>query len=395
MPGDDIRFYGTTGPAGTFDGDAESDPDEYLGRFRSSTLLHEFQSSLTANQTTQTRHIVVDSARIGDGADVHALKWLLMATGTNALSAARIMAFDTATGTFKLDRRLGPGNAIFGHEYTVFPRNNVCPDVTPAQAAAGDTRFRCIVMRNEHGAIFTNFRVYFVPLMTSGVEFASITQAENPTGTSFISRDDDVTDILDSLGQRFTNPSLPLEDQFRSSSTWWRALADAQAVFPVSPVVPLDIGLNFSVGIWLRRTIPSGMRFRRSVAFMLIAISDVGGSSPDPLAGAALLSFDIEGLAPTPTLTVDRFVSISGGARLLGNVQANGSPLVDRPVKFQVKPGDQGVIVAADDPAPGYDRTDANGDVFATFFAPTNPAFEGDLSHPQLIVGDGEEVGNP
>ncbi len=395
MPGDDIRFYGTTGPGGGFDGDAESNPDNYLGRFRSSTLLHEFQSALTANQATQTRHIVVDSSRIGDGADVHALKWLLMSTGTNALSAARIMAFDTTTGTFKLDRRLGPGNALATHQYTVFPRNNVFPDVTPAQAAAGDTRFRCIAMRNEHGAIFTNFRVFFVPLMTSGVEFASITQAENPLGGAFISRDDGVTDILDSLGQRFTNPSLPLEDQFRSSSTWWRALADAQAVFPVTGTVPLDVGLNFPVGIWLRRTIPSAMRFRRSVAFMLIAISDVGGSSPDPLAGAAILSFDILGLTPTPTLTVDRFVSIGGGARLLGNVQANGAPLVDRPVRFEVKAGDQGVIVAADDPTTGYDRTDANGDVFATFFAPTNPAFEGDLSHPQLIVGDGEEVGNP
>lgn len=395
MPGDDIRFYGTTGPGGTFDGDAESNPANFLGRFRSSTLLHEFQSALTSTQTNETRHIIVDTSRIGDGADVHALKWLLMSTGTNALSAARIMAFDDATGTFKLDRRLGPGNALATHEYTVFPRNNVFPDVTPAQAAAGDLRFRCIAMRNEHGAIFTNFRVFFVPLMTSGVEFASITQAENPTGSLFISRDDGVTDILDSLGQRFTNPSLPAEDGFRSSSTWWSALADAQAVFPVSGVVPLDVGLNFSVGIWLRRTIPSAVRFRRSIAFMLIAISDVGGSSPDPLAGAVIISFDIEGLTPTATLTVDRFLHIEGGARLLGNVQADGAPLVGRPVRFAVRPGDQGVIVTEDDPAPGYDVTDENGDVFATFFSPTNPAFEGDLTHPQLIVGDGEEVGNP
>ena len=394
MPGDDIRFYGTTGTGGTFDGDAESNPDNYLGRFRSSTLLHEFQSSLTAGQNTQSRHIVVDSSRIGDGADVHALKWLLMSTGTNALSAARIMAFDTAPGTFKLDRRLGPGNALFGHQYTVFPRNNVFPNVTAQQARDGDERFRCIARRNEHGFTFTNFRVFFVDLMTSGVEFASITQAETPLGGPFISRDDGVTDVLDSLGQRAVNPTFPLEDQFRSSSTWWRALADAQAVFP-STGLALDVGNTFSVGIWLRRTMPAAIRFRRSIAFMLIAISDVGGSSPDPLAGAVIISFDVEGATPVATLTVDRPVHILGGARLNGLVLADGAPVANRPVRFAVRSGDEGIVITDNDPTTDFDTTNEDGEAFATFKSPSNPAFEGDLTHPQMIVGAGDEVGNP
>lgn len=396
MPGDDIRFYGTTGPGGGFDGDAESNPANFLGRFRSSTLLHEFQSALTSNQAAETRHIIIDTSRIGDGANVHALKWLLMSTGTNALSAARIMAFDDATGLFKLDRQLGPGNALATHQYTVFPRNNVFPDVTEAQAAAGDLRFRCIAMRNEHGAIFTNFRVFFVDLMTSGVEFASITQAENPTGNLFISRDDGVTDILDSLGQRFANPSLPGEDGFRSSSTWHTAFADAQAVFPSGLTVPLDIGLNFSVGIWLRRTMPAAIRFRNSVAFMLIAISDVGGSSPDPLAGGVIISYDIEGSTPVPTLTVDRPVHIAGGARLNGSVLTpSGVPIVDRPVRFAIEAGDEGTIVTSNDPTTDFETTDEDGEAVGTFKSTSNPAFEGALSTIQMIVGAGDEVGNP
>ena len=395
MPGDDIRFYGTTGPGGTFDGDAESNPDNYLGRFRSSTLLHELQSSLTVGQNTQSRHIIVDSARIGDGADAHVFKWVLMSTGTNALSAGRVMAFDDATGTFKLDRRLGPGNALFGHQYTLFPRNNVFPNVSEAQAAAGDTRFRCIAMRNEHGFTFTNFRVFFVDLMTSGIEFASINQAETPLGGPFISRADGVTDVLNSLGQRFPNPSLPLEDQFRSSSTWWRALADSQAVLP-STGLALDVGNLFAVGIWLRRTMPAAIRFRRSIAFMLIAISDVGGSSPDPLAGGVIISFDIEGETPVPTLTVDRPVHIAGGARLNGSVLTpSGVPIVNRPVRFAVKPGDEGIIVTSNDPTTDFETTDENGEAVGTFKSTSNPAFEGDLTHPQMIVGAGDEVGNP
>jgi hypothetical protein len=69
--------------------------------------------------------------------------------------------------------------------------------------------------------------------------------------------------------------------------------------------------------------------------------------------------------------------------------------VVNRPVRFDIKAGDQGVIVTQNDPTTDYATTDANGDAFATFFAPTNPAFEGDLSHPQLIVGAGDEVGDP
>lgn len=396
MPGNDIRFYGTTGPGGSFDGDAESNPANFLGRFRSSTLLHEFQSDLTSNQAASTRHIIIDTSRIGDGANVHALKWLLMSTGGNALSAARIMAFDDATGLFKLDRQLGPGNALNNDEYTVFPRSNVFPDVTEAQAAAEDTSFRCIAMRNEHGATFTNFRVFFVDLMTSGVEFASITQAENPTGLSFISRADGVTDILDSLGQRFTNPALPVEDGFRSSSTWHTALADAQAVFPANtPFLPLDIALNASVGIWLRRTMPA-VRFRKSIAFMLIAISDVGGSDPDPLAGAVIISFDIEGSTPVPTLTVDRPIHIAGGARLNGSVLTpSGAPIVDRPVRFAIQAGDEGTIVTSNNPATDFETTDENGEAVGTFKSTSNPAFEGALSTIQMIVGAGDEVGNP
>ena len=393
MPGDDIRFYGTTGPGGTFDGDAESNPDNYLGRFRSSTTLHEFQSALSANQTNQTRHIVVDASRIGDGADIHALKWLLMQTGTNALSAARIMAFDDATGTFKLDRRLGPGNALATHEYAVFDRNNVFPDVTEAQAAAGDIRFRCITMRNEHGAVFTNFRCFFLPIGTSGIEFERIHQSETPLGSAFISRDDGVTDILSGLGQRFTNPSLPLEDGFRSSSAWQRPFDAAVASLPTG--LPFDVGLNFPVGIWLRRTIPAAVRFRRSIAMMIVAISDVGGSSPDPLAGACILSFDILGNPPTATLQADRFVHIGGGARMEGEVLVAGAPVANRPVRFDVKAGDQGTIATDNEPIVGFATTDADGIAFGTFKAPTNPAFEGDLSHPQMIVGAGEEVGNP
>ena len=393
MPGQNLVFYGTTGVGGTFDGDAESDPNNYLGRFRSSTPLHDFQSTLTAGQTTRTRHIIEDNTRIGDGADVHALKWLLMQTGTNALSFARIMAFDDATGRFKLDRRLGPGTALATHAYAVFDRQNVFPDVTPAQAVGGDERFRCIALRNEHGFTLTNVRFRFEPISVGGF-MSSINQAETPLGGPYISRADDVTDVLDNLGQRFPNPSFPLEDGFRQSSAWITALADSISPLPTSGLA-LDVFNNNPVAIWLRRRIPANFRFRRSVAFIITVESDVGGSSPDPLAGSAIISFDVAAETPAVTLEADRFVHILGGARMRANVATAGQPVVERPVRFDVRSGDAGVIVTDDDPIADFDTTDENGDAFATFFGSTNPADEGQLTHPQAIVGAGDEVGNP
>ena len=94
-------------------------------------------------------------------------------------------------------------------------------------------------------------------------------------------------------------------------------------------------------------------------------------------------------------LQADRFVHIAGGARMEGEVLVAGAPVVNRPVRFDVKAGDQGTIATDNEPLVGFATTDEDGVAFATFKAPLNPAFEGDLSHPQMIVGAGEEVGNP
>lgn len=388
MPGNDLLFYGTTGTGGGFDGDAQSDPSLFLGRFRSSTRLDEFQSTVTVNQATfpRARNVLIDATRIGDGADVHALKWLLIQTGPAALFASRIMAFDTATGRFQLENRT-PAVVAAGDDYAVFARNNVWPDVTTAQAAAGDELFRCISFRNEHGAPITNTKVFFEAVQSSGFDFARLHQVQAPPLQPFIERADGVTDILDVFGQR---DPLGGPDNFIGSGGWIKPQTR-----PIADTIATSIPDNSSIGIWLRRTIPSGRRFRVSVAIMVLAVTDVGGSDPDPLAGAAILPFDIDGVSPVATIEVDRFVHIAGGARLKGTAIASGSPLVGKTVRFDVRAGDQGTIITANNPAAGLDVTDELGEADATFKSPTNPAFEGDLTHPQFIVGDGGEVGDP
>ena len=388
MPGNDLVFYGTTGTGGGFDGDAQSDPTMYLGRFRSSTRLDEFQSTLTVSQAAlpRARNILIDATRIGDGADAHALKWMLIQTGPAALFASRIMAFDDATGRFKLENRT-PAAAVAGDDYAVFDVNNVWPDVTVPQAAAGEERFRCISFRNQHGAGITNVKVYFQAIGLNGSGMSRLHQVASPLLQPFIQRADDVTDVLNSFGQR---DPLGGPDNFLGSGGWinphTRAIADTVATSVMN---------NESVAIWMRRTIPPGLRFRRSVAIMVIAESDTGGSDPDPLAGACILPYNIDGLTPVADLTLDRIIHIGGGARMNGLVTVNGTPLADRPVRFGLRPTDEGTIITDDDPAPDFDTTDDQGRAFGTFKSTENPAFEGVDTHPQLIVGAGGEVGDP
>lgn len=387
MPGNDLVFYGTTGTGGGFDGDAQSDPSLYLGRFRSSTRLDEFQSTLTSNQGARDRHTVIDTTRIGDGDDAHELKWLLFQTGPAAIFASRIMSFDSATGEFKLEERT-PSAAVIGDDYAVFARNNVWPDVSIAEARDGDEKFRCISFRNQHGVDIDDVSIYFEALNLDGSEFARIQQDQSPPLQPFIERSDGVTDILDSFGQR--DPAGG-PDNFVGSGGW-----QSPATLAMSDTSTLLIGNNFSIAIWMRRLLPALLlERRRSVAIKIVVETSTTGSDPDPLVGACILAFDVLGEDPTVDLEVDRFVHIDGGARLKATVEDSGGPVPDADVNFDVRSGDEGTIATDGDPDVGFDETNEEGCAFATFLSPSDPIFEGDLTHPQAIVGAGDEVGDP
>ncbi len=385
MPGNDLIFIGTTGPGGTA-GDNTPDPANWLGRARAadSNTLSEIESTLTSTQITTARHILIDTARIGDGANAHALKWILIQTGPAALEAARIESFDDSTGTFKLDRRT-TANAVSGDAYAIFAPNNVWPDVTPTQAREGDERFRCIYMRNTHGATITNVRYHLVPLGAGGNDLARINQVSSTA--TFIERADDTTDIVDSLGQRVVGTG---SDGFNLGTSSWlnppsRGIAFGEDASLIN---------NDGNAIWLRRTVPAGVRFRRSIAYMIVATTDVTGSDPDPLAGAAIMAWDIEGV-PEGTVAGDRYGSVGGGIRYTGTVTDSlGEALSGIPVEWRVSSGDVGTVVTDDDPVSGYDTTDSNGLTGATFTIPTT-ATPGDTSDVELVLPGGEEVGDP
>jgi len=385
MPGQGISFTGSTGPGGS-EGGSQPDPANWLGRQRASQLIHDQQSTITATQSADRRNELIDSARIGDGDDAHELKWLAVLTGPAAMAAARIMSFDSATGSFKLDREIGPGLATSGDFYRLYLPGNVFANVTSEQASQGTTEYRSITLENNHGATLTAVKIYFVPL--GSFDAAGVDRMHQASSGFYIERSDGVTDILNSLGARVVGGG---SDGFLGGTGGWRHPFG----YATADTLVANLINNQHIGIWLRRVIPPGSLRRRSVAVQIIAESTVAGSDPDPLRATGILCWNIDRDDPEGELSADRFVHVGGGARLQADVTVDCVPANVRAVRFAVRAGDPGLIFSDDDPLPGFDVTDAQGRAFATFDAPDSPLFAGVTSHPQLIIGAGTEVGDP
>lgn len=392
MAGNNLVFYGTTGSSGVADGNSQPDPSQWLGNYRASQRLDEIESTITANQTTNGRHVFVDSNRVGDGVQAHALKWIAFQTGVMAPSAARVVSFDDATGTFVLDRRLEGGTgASTGDVYRIFAKNNVWPDVTAAQALAGDERFRCIAVRNEHGTILNSFqrRVIFRPLSLGSLDFALIAQTFS-IGSPFLLREDDETDVVNETG--YPDP-LGGPNRFERTSTWVNPFAIATAYTDIGDTASWT--LNQHAAIWLRRRIPALSRLRRSVAVQVMVATDVTTSDPNPLSGSAVMAYDIVGGALTGSISRDRYTHVGGGGRMTGQILADGVAAPSRYARWFLRQGDFGSLFTDDDPVVDFDTSDAEGQVQSTFVSPEAEAQEGETTEIRLSIGAGEEVANP
>lgn len=389
MPGNQLLFYGTTGTSGAADGGSQPNPALWLGRFRASQTLHSLLSTLTASQTTESRHYLVDSSQIGAGVQVHRLKWLVLLTGPAAGAAARVAAFDSATGVFKLDRRL-PQSAASGNSYALFNRGNVFPDVSTTQARLGDTRYRCIVFRNQHAGALANVRIYFRDLgAVGGQDFARVHQANAAVLGSppFLQRASDTLDVLSATGA--IDPQGG-PDQFRDAGGWRNPFGYGSAGELIS-----SHPQNQNVAIWLRRRIPAGSSSRRSIAIQVVAESTTTGSDPSPLVGSCVIAYDVASEDPTLEIERDRWVALGGGARITATVRRAGAPQSGVRGRWALRPGDPGLLYTDDVPLADFATSDANGELAATYHAPSDPGFEGLDAAPRLILAAGDEVGDP
>ncbi len=353
-------------------GAGNSDPDLSLGGVRSTaTELYEFQSTLTASQTAGQEWRFVDSTRIGDGANAHVGKWLLMMDGNNQFFAARIIGFDTASGRFHVDR-LPALDSTSGDTYQVFSNHNLYDAVSAAESAAGVVDYRMLYARNETGGTITasNFWFEYLDLGPSEVEMIPSATVGSPD----LVISPDTEDPTDSTGQIRGTVFLTENGFGREDSS---PVQPEEAV----PINEVNSWANTSdVAIWLKRTTPAFSGVRRRCAVLV--------RSEGSTQGATIIAWEVAGYTPSVSLVRDRDVFIGGGARVIATVVTveDGSPVDELPVTLSVDA--LGSLVGVDvEP-----ETDDDGVLGATYTAPIDPAEAGNTADIEFTVGAGEEV---
>lgn len=374
MAGNDVEWRLSGGAANT-------DPNASLGGNMSTAgggELQSLESTLTSTQTAGQLHLLVDTARIGDGDDVHLGKWLVMLTGVASLGVGRVVDFDSASGTYSLDRDM-PVAAALGDTYHLFTPQNLFDNATAAECSTGEEDYRMIYMRNLTGVTLTTAVVYVVPLDEGPCTLEVM--PNQATGQPSLTISPDTVSPLDSNG--FVQGT-----GFTTRNTFGR---DARPVEPENGAPAGGITSftnNNQAAIWVKRTTPPDSEVRRRCAFMIVLSTDVSGQDPDPLTSAAIVAFELDGITPSISLAPDRFVHVAGGTRITGTLTAQETGQGVGPGRDVTLTVD-GLGTLTGDANP---QTDSDGAAAATYAAPTDPAEEGNTADVEFNVGDGEEV---
>lgn len=349
----DLRWY-LGGVASQ--GDPQPDPNDSLGPARSSTELHEIESSLSSAQTSKTRF--EDTARIGEGDDTHKDKWVLFLTGANAGHAGRVLSFDSGAGTFVLTEET-PSLGSSGDIYQIFSPSNLFDEVSAQESADGDTEYRVLFLRNNGSeSVAATARLYMKLLDVARVDWslANVDPGFN--------------------GNNADTGSIATEDEeppvrSKGLAGGWIEPVDYDSAAGTEHGFTLDP--NAMEGIWLRRVVPKLHAGRIRVVLQLVYESpDDTGGDPSPFQTSVLVIFDIVGYTPSLSLERDRRVKIGGGARFTGKVVAaeNGEGVPDLEVDWEhTGPGTLD--------APGERFLDEDGKDTVLYTAPTDPAKAG------------------
>jgi hypothetical protein len=321
------HFYYLSGGA------SNTDPNAALGGARSTVVpagqLHYHQGTLTATQTSRQRFLGstgVSGVVAGD--------LVLFATGGNALQVAEVASYNSGTGEFVLLEGT-VGLATLGDTYRLHHENNLFDDVSAAQCAAGHVDHRCLYVRNESGAVITTGRLYFSGLDGggAGVELAA---------------DDTVDSVIPSIGTETTAPDL-------STFATGGGIFHRPTTYADS-MQPLPQGANMSNnqhrGFWIRRTVSAGQAKRRKAVVLAVHLGVEGSAG----AGAAVLSWTMDGFTLALEVIRDRFQHVRGGGRFtaVATAQETGLPVADQPIGWTLT-GPGSIFPGADE------RTDEEG----------------------------------
>lgn len=137
-------------------------------------------------------------------------------------------------GTTNTDINLSIGNAISNTNIGTGLQNNLFPDVTPSQALAGLTRYRCFYVKNLNGTMMLQSpKIWIVTNTLSAfdeIDIAVGTAAKNGTEPAIANENTAPTNVV------FTHPTsevvsldLPTLNPGDYQSIWARIIVQANA----------------------------------------------------------------------------------------------------------------------------------------------------------------------
>lgn len=349
-------------------GASRSDPENSIGGAATTTVVHEFEGTSTAN-TAAGHNRLQDTGRNGDGAGAHDGKYLMIVTGPddNHLFVSRIDEFFDSPAVFQLENPI-PDAVTSGDVYRIFTGEDLFDDVTAAECAAGSTKYRAIYAHQASGAAITDCAVY-LKLIDHGPTIFEV-KADNNNGILTLLADEDTGPADDNLynGDRFSSPI-----QFAEAD-------HDQPAFDIA-ASSLSFGTGQSVGSYVKRTTPANSVSKDHVVGLLV-IEGTSSSPAQQVRTGCVLAFALDGFTPSITLQRDRIVRIKGGARYTATVEAveTGLPVPEIDIAWSLSPlTGLGSLEVEDAP-----QTDVNGKAGATYTSPVNPALDGEIPNEAL-----------
>ncbi|MCP4869270.1 MAG: hypothetical protein GY898_11190 [Proteobacteria bacterium] len=337
MPGDPsgaISFHGSGG-SGNFD------PDLFLGGQRTNALIRHAQVTVAvAAGAGDTRLFLSSVISTWEDAVLY-VRW-----GNAGTWSTRVTDFSTGSSWIDLLDPL-PTSMAIGDQVWSYLNTYMNPykDTTPLESALGiDVYSGCYVVYNNAYGTLSDFRLWIEDLDPGPV-------THQIAATNWMNQN------LVTIPNETTPPDLT---GFLSGGGAGRFI-DAGTYVGGSPQVSFSAG---SIGFWIRRLGPANAVRRRGHMVAIVGEDPVAGYS-----SKLLLDWNTDGFTPVLELTHAPSVYLRGGARFKATVrgQETGLLVPNVPVGFSQTAG-PGTL---QQPAPPGE-TDENGEVSASYAAPTN-----------------------
>lgn len=167
-----------------------------------------------------------------------------------AITSSDIKIFLTGAasdGAAQADAAASLGNYRSSTEITSASDNNLFDDTSGAEAAAGDTEYRCYCIKNEHASLELTTAAVFISTATGNAQNVISIAVESPT-----------TSNTTGNAQTIVNGSTTPTVNSGNCSAWSTASTYATGVSVAQGAHDANIGVGEIMFVWVKRAVTAG-----------------------------------------------------------------------------------------------------------------------------------------